>query len=89
MAERAALVVALSSRLAKLSVVVAQWCGHGWSRGLASGVPDARDPGEARDGPGGFHDAIGISGHLIEVGIGGAGEDLVDFGGELGQEEGA
>ena len=88
MAERAALVVALSSHLTKLSVVVAQWRGRGWSRGVTSGVPDARDPVEARDGPGGFHDAIGISGHLIEVGIGGAGEDLADFGGELGQKEG-
>ena len=50
-----------------------------------SGIPDARDPGEARDGPGCFHDAIGISGHLIEVGIGGAGKDRTDFSGELGQ----
>ena len=80
--------VALSSRLAKLGVVVAQSPGCGWwSGGGAPGISDARDSREGRGGPRGFHDAIGIRGHLIEVSMGRACEDLANFGGELGQEE--
>ena len=84
MAEGTAFVVAFSGRFAEFGVVVAQCGGSGWLRWAMLGVPNPRDPLETGGGQRDLHYAVSVSGQLVEVRLGRAGEDLPDFDGKLG-----